>query len=96
MPGGQVIQEYMDGVKEQQLNFEYAIKSKSQKLLNDQLWQVADFLENSPNIPSANGSYEFQSIKTTSKPTLSDFDEQGFSYGVIDFQVNMTIFNKQE
>lgn len=93
MPGGQVVHEYMDGMKEQQLNYEYAIKSKDVESASGQLWLVSNFLESLTELPSANDSYEFEEIKITSKPAQSEADEQGFYYWVLDFSAQL-ITNK--
>lgn len=90
MPGGQVTRQFMDGTKDQALNFEYAIKSKRQDVASNQLWTVTNYLEGLSDLPSKDGSYIFRDIAITSKPAQSQADEQGFYYWVIDFTVNIT------
>lgn len=94
MPGGQVTKRYMDGMKEEVLNFEYVIKSKNEELANNQLWQISDFLEQLDDLPSSNGSYDFEQISITSKPAQSQADEQGFYYWVVDFTVQLTTYKR--
>lgn len=90
MPGGQVTRQFMDGTKDQALNFEYAIKSKNQDVASAQLWAVTNYLEGLADLPSKTDSYIFRDIAITSKPAQSQADEQGFYYWVIDFTVNIT------
>ncbi|MFD1466474.1 minor capsid protein [Lapidilactobacillus mulanensis] len=95
MPGGQVITEFMDGMKEQQLNYEYVIKSKDQDKAGDQLWAVSNFIEELDEIPSLDGSYDFEEITITSKPAQSQADEQGFFYWVVDFSAQIITYKKK-
>lgn len=92
LPGGQVTKKFYDGIQEEKLNFEYAIKSKRQREASDQLWQVTSFIERLEDLESSDGSFEFGSITITSKPAQSQADEQGFFYWVIDFSAELTTF----
>ncbi|MCI1904145.1 MAG: minor capsid protein [Enterococcaceae bacterium] len=96
IPGGQVTKVFMDGIKEQQLNYEYAIKSKRQEIASQQLWRVSNFLENLEELESNDESFEFGTIVITSKPASSNADEQGFFYWAIDFTVTLTTFRNKE
>lgn len=80
----------MDGVKEQRLNYEYAIKSKDAEAASGQLWRVSDHLERLIDLTSKDGSFEFGGIKITSKPASSQADDQGFFYWIVDFAATLT------
>lgn len=78
LPGSRVIREYMDGVKEQQLNFEFAMRSQSQATINQTLWLVQNELENLNDIASGNESFEFIDLIITNKPYINQADDRGF------------------
>ena len=61
-PGSRVTREYYDGTKDRDLNYEIAMQSKSQELLQESLWCVHNDIENITELPSVNGSYDFDEI----------------------------------
>lgn len=96
LPGGQVIREYYDGVKDQTLNYEVGIKTKDQQKANATLWQIQTHLEQIEELISNDSSFQFQKLRVSNKPFLSDQDEQGFFIYLLDVQADLTTFKKQE
>jgi len=90
-PGSRIIQEYMDGEKEAQMNYTIAMKSKKQGLIHGTLWIIQNELERLGDIKSDNGSFEFNSLDVTNKPFITDADEQGWHVFMLDIQANLTI-----
>ncbi len=96
LPGGQVIAEYYDGIKDQQLNYEIAMKSKDGDKIEQVLWLISDYLEQLEAITSSNKSFEFNTLTITSKPFINDADEQGWFVFLLDFQVKLTTFKGEK
>lgn len=90
LPGGQVNQEYYDGVKDQTLNYEIGIKTKDQQKADATLWQIQTHLEQIEELTSKDSSFEFDKIRISSKPFLSDQLEQGFFVYLLDIQADLT------
>lgn len=89
LPGGSTIQEFMDGEKEVQLNYEIAIKTKKQQLAHNSMWLIGNKLgEFGLSIDSENGSYEFESV-TAEAPSLNDRDDQGWYIYLLDIKANI-------
>lgn len=96
LPGSQVTAEYMDGATDQQLNLEFAMKSKSQKKIHDTLWMVQNELEDLKKLESHDGSFEFEKLTITNKPFINQIDEQGWFVFLLDVQANITVFKEAE
>lgn len=94
LPGGQVIREYYDGIKDQSLNFEIGIKTKDQQKANATLWLIQNHLEQLEELKSTDSSFEFQNLKVSNKPFLSDQDEQGFFVYLLDITATLTTLKK--
>lgn len=90
LPGGRVLQMYYDGSKNQQLNFEIAMKSKEGNKIEQTLWMIADYLEDIEEIESEDHSFEFDSLSIANKPYVSEADEKGWFVFLLDVQANMT------
>lgn len=96
LPGGQVVTEFYDGVKDQQLNYEIAMKSKDGDKIEQVLWLISDYLEQLEAITSSNKSFEFNNLIISSKPFINDADEQGWFVFLLDFQVKLTTFKGEK
>ncbi|EON3036598.1 minor capsid protein [Enterococcus faecium] len=92
LPGGQSLVEYYDGIKDVQLNFEIAMKSKDGSKVEQTLWLISDMLERVEDITSSNKSFEYDDLTITSKPFINDADEQGWFVFLLDFQTKLTTF----
>lgn len=96
LPGSRTVTEYMDGTKDQQLNFEFAMKSKSQRNIHQTLWSVQNVLEDLEELESHDDSFEFQDLIITNKPFINQMDDQGWFVFLLDIQANITVFKEDE
>lgn len=94
LPGSNVIASYMDGTKDENLNYEISMKSQSQSKIDNTLWLVARKLEKVKNIESKDGSFEFEELSITNLPFINDANEQGFY--TFNINVQATITNKEK
>ncbi len=96
LPGGQNLAEYYDGIKDVQLNFEIAMKSKDGSKIEQTLWLISDMLERVEVVTSSNKSFEFDDLTITSKPFINDADEQCWFVFLLDFQTKLTTFKEDK
>ncbi|WP_096435920.1 phage tail terminator protein [Alteribacter populi] len=96
LPGSRVVSRFMDGMSDQQLNFEFAMKSKSQSEIHSTLWLVQNKLEKLKNLESHDGSFEFEELIITNKPYINNADDQGWFVFLLDVQANITVFKEDE
>jgi hypothetical protein len=96
LPGSQVTTEYMDGTTDQQLNFEFAMKSKSQSKIHATLWLVQNQLEMLSELTSKDNSFEFDELVITNKPFINSADEQGWFVFLLDIQAKITVFKEEK
>lgn len=92
LPGSQVVTEYYDGIKDQEINYEIAMKSKNGDRIEQSLWLISDYLEQLQEVHSTNKSFEFNRLTITSKPFINDADEKGWFVFLLDFQAKLTTF----
>jgi len=92
IPGGRIVQKYMDGTTDQQLPYTIVIKSKDLEQLQKVLWSIANHVEEIEDLKSSDGSFDFDEIAVTNKPNLSNQDESGFFYGQLDIQASITTY----
>lgn len=92
LPGSKVIQQFYDGVKDMQLNFEFAMKSKDQHKIHQTLWSVQTFLEELEELSSADGSFDFDGITVTNKPFITNLDDTGYYIFNLDVAVEVTSY----
>lgn len=94
LAGGKVNTLYMDEAKDVTLPFEIAIKTKNHSKANTCIWAINEALsEFNLELPSKNGSYEFDNL-TVTMPFLNDRDDQGYYIYLQDIQANITVFSK--
>lgn len=96
IPGGRVTSQYYDGTKDQQLNYEFAMKSTDQQKISVTLWQVQNHLEELNVLNSADGSFSFDQIVITNKPFINQLDETGNYIFMLDIQAHLTTYPKEE
>lgn len=94
IPGSRITQEYMDGTTDQQLNFEFAMKSTIQSKINQTLWVVSNALEDLKELESNDGSFQFDEIIITNKPFINQADDQGFFTFLLNVQAKITVFKR--
>ena len=92
LAGSRTVQQFYDGVKEQELNYEIAMKSKDGQKLDDTLWQIQNYLEQLTELNSQEDSFDFDWLEITNKPFIEQFDEQGWFVFSIDFKAHITIY----
>ncbi len=88
--------QYYDGTKDQQLNYEFAMKSTDQQKISVTLWQVQNHLEELNVLNSADGSFSFDQIVITNKPFINQLDETGNYIFMLDIQAHLTTYPKEE
>lgn len=96
LPGSKVVSRFMDGTSDQQLNFEFAMKSKSQNKIHNTLWLVQNELEKLTGLESLDESFEFEELVITNKPFINQLDEQGWFVFLLDVQAKITVFKEDE
>lgn len=94
LAGSKVEREFFDGVKDQALNYEFAMKSKDQEKIQAGLWLIQNYLEELDSLTSNDGSFEFREIYITNKPYINSGDDQGFYIFQIDIMASITTFPK--
>ena len=96
LAGGRTIQEYMDGVKEKSLNYEIQVKVKTED--RDEgysaLGLISRSLEELTELPSSNGSYEFNKISISSEQYLTDVSKDNYMYFTFTFTAYVTVHNQ--
>ena len=95
MPGGEETV-YFDGVRDKNYQIQVNAKSKNQPNCFYALTTIYQTLENLEDLPSANGSYDFQKITTQSLPNLVTQDEQGFFIYAMNIVAKITIYEGVE
>lgn len=96
LPGSRTVREFMDGTKDQQLNFEFAMKSKVLSKIHTTLWAVQNELDALEELESRDGSFEFEELVITNKPFINQIDEQGWFVFLLDVQANITVFKEEK
>lgn len=95
LPGSRVVSEYMDGTSDQQLNYEFAMKSTEQSKIHPTLWLVQNELEALKELNSQDGSFDFENLIITNKPYINQLDDQGWFVFLLDVQANITVFKEE-
>lgn len=96
LAGSKVITQFFDGVKDQQLNFEFAMKSQDQQKISNTLWLVQNYLEELSKLVSSDGSFDFDSISITNKPFINQLDDKRNYIFSLDVQAKLTTYPKGE
>jgi len=91
MPGGDETV-YFDGTRDKDYQVQINAKSRDQLNCFDALTRIYQELENLDDLPSKNGSYEFQKITTRSLPSLVMQDEDGFFIYALSISAKITIY----
>lgn len=91
MPGGSEV-EFMDGTRDKDYQVQINAKSMDQMNCYNALTTIYRTLENLSDLPSGNGSYEFNKISTQSLPSLVMQDEPGFYIFQLSISAKITIY----
>lgn len=92
LPGSKVVRRYYDGIKDQVLNFEFAMKSKDQQKIHQTLWATQSFLEDLEELSSKDGSFDFDGITVTNKPFITNLDDTGYYIFNLDVAIAVTSY----
>lgn len=92
LPGSRVTQEYYDGTKDMDLNFEFAMQSQDGEKLNSTLWTVQNEVEKIQDLQSLDGSFTFDKIEIANKPYMNQINEQGWIVFLLDITAKVTIY----
>lgn len=95
LPGGRVTQEYMDGTKDQELNYEIAMKSKSHQKIGETLWTIQSELEKLDALKSNDGSFEFEELIITNKPFINQLNDQNWFVFLLNIQAKITVYREE-
>lgn len=95
MPGGSETV-YFDGARDKNYNVQVNAKSRNQKECLGALTKIYQKLENLEDLPSDNGSYDFQNINTNSLPSFLFQDEQGYFVYEMSIVAKITIYKGVE
>ena len=95
MPGGEETV-YFDGTRDKEYQIQVNAKSKRNDYCFDALTTIYQSLENLDDLPSENGSYEFNKIETKSLPNLVGQDEDGFFIWALNISCKITIYQGVE
>lgn len=91
LPGGKILEEYMDGKQDISLVFEVAIKTLDHQRTSSILWSINHALANFDlELPSKNNSYQFRGLEV-SQPFLNDRDDQGFYIYMLDVTAEIEV-----
>lgn len=91
LPGGKILEEYMDGKQDISLVFEVAIKTLDHQRTSSILWTINHALANFDlELPSKNNSYQFRGLEV-SQPFLNDRDDQGFYIYMLDVTAEIEV-----
>ena len=96
LPGSSTVMEYMDGTKDQQLNYEFAMKSKLQSKVTKTLWLVQNDLDSLEELASNDNSFKFEEITITNKPFINQVDTQGWFVFLLDVQAKITVYKEEK
>lgn len=91
MPGGEEVV-YMDGIRDKDYQVQINTKSANQGSCLNALTSIYQKLERLDDLPSGNGSFDFQQIETKSLPSLVMVDEQGFFIYQLSISAKITIY----
>lgn len=92
LPGSKVVRRYYDGIKDQVLNFEFAMKSKDQQKIHQTLWATQNYLEQLEELSSKDGSFDFDGITVTNKPFITNLDDTGYYIFNLDVAIEVTSY----
>ena len=96
LPGGTVDAVYMDGRKDEVLNYEIAMKSQDQENISQALWLITRHLQEVKDIQSETNSFEFDGLQITNMPFINQADDQGYYTFLLGVQIKVTTLSKGE
>lgn len=94
LPGSRTINEFYDGIKDKEYIHEIQIKCKvaERDLATKSLTTVAKSLDQEIDIPSKDGSYDFNDVDVTNEIFFSEATTDGWMYFKIQIKSLLTIY----
>lgn len=91
--GGRTIQEYMDGSKNKDLNYELQVKVRldDRDLGFNALSKICNKLENLKELNSLDNSFKFKHIRVSSDPYFMEAGTDNYIYYRFTFTVNLIV-----
>lgn len=96
LPGSKVISETYDGEKDQELNYEFAMKSKDQEQIQKVLWLIQTHLEELSELKSSDDSFNFWKIEIANKPYIGSEDDQSYYVFILDIRATITTYKERK
>ncbi|GAA3255068.1 Phage minor capsid protein [Lactococcus lactis subsp. lactis] len=96
LPGSKVVSQTYDGEKDQELNYEFAMKSKDQEQIQKVLWLIQTYLEELSELKSSDASFDFWKIEIANKPYISNEDEENYYIFILDVQASITTYKERK
>ena len=96
-PGSRTLATYYDGTKEKRFNYFVQINDRNQdrtKAMNA-LKLIADKVGDLEDLPSDNGSYEYNQISISNEPYFTAAATDGSTYFRLSIQADLTIFEEE-
>ena len=93
--GGNTLQEYYDGSKTKQLNYEFNVRTRNQEFAISTLSDIALFLGGIQEIPSGNGSYKFERLTISDEISFNGQEENGATWYRLALQARLTTFKTE-
>lgn len=90
LPGG-VTQKFYDGVRDQDYNISFTVKSKQQQQCVNVLNEIHHSILTIQDLPSLNGSYVFDRFVSDTLPNFIVKDEQGWFFYELSTTAKLTI-----
>ena len=96
LAGSNVIQTYMTGDKEEDYNYEIAMKSKSQKDISETLWKITRTMQQIKEIESNTESFKFEDLTIANMPFINEADDAGWYIFLLDITIRITNYGEGE
>lgn len=93
--GGRTEKTYMSGNKIKDLPFEFVYKTKSARA-DQVMTQLAEIIEDTQDIPSEDGSYQFMGLTIVNEPFFIGRDNQQFLYYRLVIQAKLYIIKRKQ
>ena len=95
--GSKTITTYYDGTKEKLFNYFVQINDRAQNRTKamEALKTIAGKVEDLYELPSSNGSYEFNNITISNEPYFTLATDDGSTYFRLSIQAELTIFEEE-
>lgn len=94
LAGSNVIRTYMTGDTEEDLNYEIAMRSKSEAKISQTLWKITRTMQEISEIESRTNSFQFERLRISNMPFINQADDSGWYVFLLNITVRVTNYNK--